>query len=122
MNIILWILQVLLGLHTLAGAGWKFSKGAAETMPSLGAIPGGVWMGMSVVEILCGLVLVLPFLFKPLGRWVPAAAACIAAEMLLFCVLHMNSGDPNYGPMIYWLVVAALCAFVAYGRWKLKPL
>ena len=27
----------------------------------------------------------------------------------------------NYGPMIYWLVVAAICAFIAYGRFVLKP-
>ncbi len=29
--------------------------------------------------------------------------------MLFFCGLHLNSGDPNYGPLTYWLVVAALC-------------
>jgi hypothetical protein len=41
--------------------------------------------------------------------------------MLLFGVLHISSGDSSYGPMIYWLVVAAICAFVAYGRLALKP-
>ena len=51
----------------------------------------------------------------------PIAAACIAAEMLLFCGLHMYSGDPNYGHLIYWLVVAGVCAFVDYGRLVLKP-
>ena len=43
MNIAFWILRVLLALHTLAGAAWKFSKSAGETMPSLAAIPNGVW-------------------------------------------------------------------------------
>jgi len=41
--------------------------------------------------------------------------------MLLFSVVHLYSGDANYGPMIYWLVVAAICAFIAYGRFVLKP-
>lgn len=52
----------------------------------------------------------------------PIAAVGIAAEMLLFCGLHLQSGDPNYSPLIYWLVVAAVCAFIAFGRWKLRPL
>jgi hypothetical protein len=41
--------------------------------------------------------------------------------MQLFSGLHMYSGDANYGHMIYWLAVAAICAFIAYGRFMLKP-
>jgi hypothetical protein len=88
---------------------------------SLKAIPHGVWLAMSVFELLCSLALILPAFNKPLAILAPIAAACIAAEMLLFSGLHIYSGDANYGPMIYWLVVAALCAFVAYGRFVLKP-
>jgi hypothetical protein len=36
--------------------------------------------------------------------------------------LHLYSGDANKGPMIYWLVVAGISAFIAYGRFALKPL
>jgi DoxX-like protein len=121
MNILLWILQILLALHTVMGAVWKFSHSAEQTMPSLKAIPHGVWLGMSVIELLCSLGLILPAFNKSLAVLAPIAAACIAAEMLLFCGLHLYSGDPNYGPMIYWLVVAAICAFIAYGRFVLKP-
>jgi hypothetical protein len=42
MNILLWILQILLALHTAMGAVWKFSHSAEQTMPSLKAIPHGV--------------------------------------------------------------------------------
>jgi hypothetical protein len=35
--------------------------------------------------------------------------------------VHIYSGYAEYGPMIYWLVVAAICAFIAYGRFVLKP-
>jgi hypothetical protein len=121
MNILLWVLQILLALHTVMGAVWKFSHSAEQTMPSLKAIPHGVWLAMSVFELLCSLALILPAFNKPLAILAPIAAACIAAEMLLFSGLHIYSGDANYGPMIYWLVVAALCAFVAYGRFVLKP-
>ncbi len=77
---------------------------------------------MSVIELLCSLSLILPALKKHLAILAPIAAACIAAEMLLFCGVHIYFGEANYGPMIYWLVVAAICAFIAYGRFVLKPL
>jgi uncharacterized membrane protein len=120
MNILLWVLQVLLALHTAVGAVWKFSN-PEQTVPSLKAIPHTAWLAMSVLELLCSLCLILPALSKPLAFLAPIAAACIAAEMLLFCGLHLYSGDTKYGPMIYWLVVAVICAFIAYGRFVLEP-
>lgn len=121
MNIVLWVFQILLALHTAIGAVWKFSHTAEQTMASLKAIPHGAWLTMAVFELLCSLALILPALNKSLGILAPIAAACIAAEMLLFCGLHLYSGVPNYGPIIYWLVAAAICAFIAYGRFALAP-
>jgi DoxX-like family len=121
MNVLLWVLQILLALHTLMGALWKFSN-SEQTVPSLKAIPHGVWLALCVLELLCSLGLVIPALNKRLAILAPIAAVCIAAEMLLFSGLHIDSGAANYGPMIYWLVVAAICAFIAYGRFVLKPL
>ena len=76
---------------------------------------------MSGLELLCSLALILPAYSKRLAILVQIAAAVIAAEMLLFCGAHIYSGDANYGPMIYWLVVAAICALIAYGRIALRP-
>jgi hypothetical protein len=117
MNIFLWILQSLLALHTLAGAVWKFAKTAEETMPSIGAIPQPAWLGMSVIEILCVVALLIPALFPSLKKLAPIAAIVIALEMLVLCALHIASGNGSHiGPMIYWLVVAAICGFIAYKR------
>jgi hypothetical protein len=77
---------------------------------------------MGVFELFCGLALILPALSQSLALLAPIAAACIGTEMLLFSGLHIRSGDAKYGPMIYWLVVAAICAFVVYGRFVLEPL
>ena len=121
MNILLWIVQVLLALHTVIGAVWKFSN-SEQTVPSLALIPHGVWLAMSLFEMLCALGLVLPALKKSLGSLAPLAAAGIAAEMMLFTGLHVYSGDPNYGQVLYWLGVVAPCAFIVYGRYVLKPL
>lgn len=124
MNIFLWVLQVLLALHTAVGAVWKFSN-SEQAVPALNAIPHGVWLGMSVFELLCSVGLILPVFNRRLGVLAPVAAVCIAAEMLVFCGLHIYSGDPNYSlysHMIYfyWLVVAAICALTAYGRFVLE--
>ena len=122
MNIVLWVLQVLMALHTVMGAVWKISNSAEDTMPSLKAIPNGVWLAMSGLEIVFSVCLVIAVVYPPLAFLAPVAAVCIAAEMLLFVGLHFNSGDKTLGPAIYWLVVAAICGFIAYGRLVLVPI
>lgn len=121
MNILLWVLQVLLALHTAIGAVWKFSN-PAQGLPSLAAIPQGAWLAISVFELACVMGLLVPALYKPLAVLAPLAAIVIAAIMLLYCVLHLASGDPNHGQLVYWLIVAAVCAFIAYGRLALRPI
>jgi hypothetical protein len=121
MNIFLWVLQILLALHTAIGAVWKFSN-SEESVPSLNAIPHGVWLALIVFELLCALGLILPVFNKQLAMLVPIAAMGIAAEMLLFSGVHIFSGGGSNGQLVYWLVVALICAFIAYGRFVLKPL
>jgi peptidoglycan/LPS O-acetylase OafA/YrhL len=77
---------------------------------------------MIAIELLCSLGLILPAFNKHLAILAPIAAACIAAEMLVFSGLHVYSGNETYGQLIYWLVVAAICVFIAYARSALKPL
>jgi hypothetical protein len=120
-NVLLWILQILLALHTAVGAVWKWSN-SEHTMPSLAAIPHGVWLGMSVLELLCVVALIVPAFSKRLAILAPIAAAFVAAEMLFFSGVHLASGSTSIGPVIYWLVVAAICAFIIYGRLVLKPI
>lgn len=119
MNVVLWVLQILLALHTVAGAVWKLSN-SEEAVPSLSALPHGVWASLGVLELLSAAGLVLAAV-GPLAPAAPIAAAFIAAEMLLFCVLHLTSGSTSHGEMVYWLVVAAVSAFIAYGRFVPSP-
>ena len=121
MNIFLWTLQVLLAIHTVIGAVWKFSN-SEQSVPALSAIPHGAWLALSVIEILCAVGLIAPALNRGLARLAPLAAIVIAGEMLAFCALHFFSRDRDYGEVVYWLIVAAVCAFIAYGRLVLEPL
>ena len=120
MNIFLWVLQVLLALHTAIGAIWKTSN-SEQTVPALSAIPHPVWLAMIVFEMLCSIALIIPVLRNPVAILAPIAAACIAVEMLLFTGLSISSGRGNSSEIAYWLVVAALAGFIAYGRLVLKP-
>ena len=104
----------------MAGAAWKFAN-SVDAVPSLTAIPNGVWLALGVVEFFLAIGLVIGFK-KQFGWLVPLAALGVVLEMLAFCAIHWASGDPNNFQMYYWLVVAAICAFIAYGRTKLKPL
>lgn len=121
MNIFLWILQILLALHTVIGALWKFSNSAEQTMPSLAAIPQGAWLGLAVFELVCAFCLIFPALKRGLSVLIPLAAIGIAAEMLLLSAVHLKSGDPSHGPLFYWLVVALVSASIAYGRFLKRP-
>ena len=122
MNIVLWVLQILLALHTAIGAMWKFSNPAEQAIPSLKAIPHPVWISMSTIESGFVLCLILPAIDKSLAILAPIAAAGIAAEMLLFCAVHLVSDETNSSPIIYWSVVAVISAFLAYGRFAIQPL
>ena len=115
MTIFLWILQVLLALHTAIGAGWKLFN-SEQSIPTLSAIPNGVWMGLIPFELICAVCLVLPAIMPSLGFVVPLAAIGIAAEMLLFKGVHLSAGATDNRPMFYWLGAAVICAIIAIGR------
>ncbi|NND35015.1 MAG: hypothetical protein HKN76_20685 [Saprospiraceae bacterium] len=121
MPIILWVLQVLLALHTLIGAIWKFSN-SEQAVESLSSSPHAVWLSLIVIELFCSLGLVIAAVRKSWGKLIPIAALIIAAEMVFFTALHLYSGNEDHFQMIYWLVVAAVCAFIAFGRYVLKPI
>ncbi len=116
MNILLWVLQVLMALHTGLGAAWKFTKTAEETNPSLAMIPYGIWIALAVIELLCAMGLVIPGYLKRYTSLTSISALVIVFEMLSFCALSVFSGSMDYASITYWLVVAAICAFIAFGR------
>jgi len=121
MNIVLWILQALLAIHTVMGALWKFSH-SEQAAPTLEKLPHTLWLGLIPIELLAGLALVVAAVHRPLSGWILVGVGVVIAEMLLFSIIHLASGATNHGPMAYWLIVAALAGFILYGRLALSPL
>ena len=119
MNILLWIIQVLLALLFLFGGGVKLVLPVAEMTKQL-AMPGLFLRFLGVVEVLGGLGLILPGLFRIKTWLTPLAAAGLVIIMIGATVISLRIGP--VGPALFPLVTGLLAAFVAYGRWRLAPL
>jgi hypothetical protein len=72
-----------------------------------------------VAEVLGGLGLVLPGLFRIRTGLTPLAAAGLAIVMIGATVVGLAGGDVPSA--LIPLAVGLLLAFVAYGRWQLAP-
>jgi putative oxidoreductase len=122
MNILLWVLQVLLAvfvsstgvIHFVlppnlpAPLHWMY-----DLSPALHAITGAA-------ELLAALGLLLPGLTRIQSRLTPLAAFGLVLVMLGAIVFHLSRGEMVNA--VLNLVVAAVAAFVAYGRWRISPL
>jgi uncharacterized membrane protein YphA (DoxX/SURF4 family) len=123
MNILLWILQILLALLFLFAGGTKFYY-TYEQMKSMGPpnqvlLPGWFIHFIGVCEILGGLGLVLPGLLKIKQYLTPLAA--IGLTIIMIGAVVITAMGPGLGAAIPAVVIGLLCAFVAYGRIKLRP-
>ena len=121
MNIVLWILQFVLGIYFIftgilhfivppglpAPMAWMY-----ELSPTLHYISGAA-------EVLGGLGLILPGLTRIQTRLTSLAALGLVLVMLGAAVWHIQRGE--YPNIVMNLILAGLAAFVAYGRWKLSP-
>ncbi len=124
MNIALWIVQVLLALMFLFAGITKLVM-SPEAMAAMGSpnqvhLPGLFLKFLGVVEVLGGLGLVLPGIFRTRTGLTPLAAAGLVIIMIGAVVITIM-GD-GVGAAVVPFVFLLLCAFVAYGRWKLRPL
>ena len=119
MNIILWILQILLGLLFLFAGGTKLvmsGEALAQQMASTNSVmlPVAFIKFIGLVEVLGGLGLILPGLTKIRRSLTPLAAVGLTIVMIGAVVLTVMG--PGLGMAIVPLVVLILCAVVAYGR------
>ncbi len=124
MNILLWIIQILLALLFLVAGVPKLIFSVDELMknapPNAIRFPELFMKFIGVVEVLGALGLVLPGLLRRRQELTPLAALGLLVVMIGAVITTIISG--GVGEAIVPFVVGLLLAFVAYGRWKLKPL
>jgi uncharacterized membrane protein YphA (DoxX/SURF4 family) len=122
MNIVLWILQVLLGIYFVFVGVTHFliPPGLPEPMSWMYELPIWLHYFSGTAEILGGLGLILPGLTKIQTRLTPLAGAGLVLVMVGALVWHLQRGE--FQNIFANLVLAVLVGFVAYGRWRLSPL
>lgn len=123
MNIVLWIIQILLALLFLFAGGMKLIVPVEQLLamgsPNQIILPGLLLKFIGVCEVLGALGLILPGLLRKKPSLTPLAAVGLVILMIGAVALTVAADGVAAG--ITPLIVAALCAFVAYGRSKLVP-
>lgn len=122
MNILLWALQILTGLLYAASGVMKifmFDK-ISKDVRSFDALPREGWMVMGIVELICVVGLIVPSALNWKPLLTVAAAVVLAVESLLFIFVHIKSREVP--PMVMSGVLGLIMAFIAYGRFFLKPI
>jgi putative oxidoreductase len=94
--------------------------GLPELMSWMYELPAGLHYFSGTVEILAGLGLILPGLTKIQTRLTTMAGVGLVLIMVGAMVWHIQRGE--VANILQNLILAVLAGFVAYGRWRLKPL
>ncbi|MDG6108066.1 DoxX family protein [Dactylosporangium aurantiacum] len=122
----LWALQVLWGFF-FAGSGFgkvllldgTLYAAAPQAVAWYAAVPQPLIVFIGVCEVLGGVGLILPALTRVAPRLTPLAGAGLALTMLLAAGFHLVRGEHALVPAN--VVLGAVAAFVAAGRWRLRP-
>jgi uncharacterized membrane protein len=122
MNILLWVLQIVFGVYFTAVGIMHFivPPGLPDMMAWMYDLPVWLHYVSGIAEILGGLGLILPALFRIQTRLVPLASAGLVLVMIGAALYHLLQAE--YINIFLNLFIAAIMAFLAYGRWKLVPL
>lgn len=120
LNFWLWAAQVLLALAYLAAGGMK----ATRQIPDLAKMM--IWPAeyplltrfVGIAEVLGAIGLILPMLTGILPWLTPLAAIALVVVQILAIGFHAQRGE-TAKTLVANLVLLALAAFIAWGRWYL---
>ncbi len=123
MNVLLWVIQCVLALLCLSGGAYKAFK-FDELANQIRALSHGGWRALGVLEIVCGILLVVPAAAKWMPVVTPLAAAALALETLALSGLYARYSLKltAANPLVWSVAMALMAAFLAYGRYALSPL
>ncbi len=114
MNVILWILQILVGLLFMFSGVMKFLMPYADMIKDAPVVfPHWFFLFIGVCEILGGLGLILPWALKIKPGLTPLAAALLIVIMIGAVVVSAMMGIAY---AILPFVVGLLLVFIVYGR------
>ena len=123
MNILLWIIQIVLALLFLFAGVPKLimlDELMKNAPPEAIKFPDFFLKFIGVCEILGALGLILPGLLRKKQELTLLSA--IGLLIIMIGAVVVSIMGTGVSTAIVPFIVALLCAFVAYGRWKLSPL
>ena len=119
MNLVLWIVQVLLGALFIFAGAMKFVM-PIEAMQDPIAFPGWFLRFIGAAELAGGIGLIVPSLLRIKPALTPLAAVGLVIIMIGATAIGVMTGPIVMASIPFAVGIAA--AFVAYGRWRLVPL
>ncbi|MFI9593580.1 DoxX family protein [Nonomuraea sp. NPDC052265] len=127
LNGVLWSLQALWGFF-FAGSGFGkvllyddiLYATAPRAVAWYAAVPQSLIVFIGIVEVLGGVGLILPAMTRVKPMLTPLAAAGLTLTMILAAGFHIIRGEYELVPAN--LLLGGVAAFIAAGRWKLRPI
>jgi len=122
-HLLLWIAQALLAL-LFAGAG--LTKvitpigDLAQSLPYTAELPEWLVRFIGISEVAGALGLILPALARTQPGLTPLAGLGLCTVMVLATFFHLFRAE--FSAMPITLVLGAVAAFVAWGRWAKAPI
>ena len=121
-NTVLWVLQWVFGIYFVAIGVMHFvvPDGLPALMEWMYELNDTLHVIVGIAEILGGLGLILPSVTRIRPELTVYAAAGLVLVMAGAVVFHATRGEG--ASIVNNLFIAALVAFIGYGRWKLHPI
>ena len=118
MNVALWVLQGFLAFLYVSGGAYKAFK-FAELAKYMTAIPHGAWRALGLIEMVGGVLLVVPGAFNWMPQLTWVAAAVLAVETLGLAAMYASKSLKlsASNPMPWAVLMGAMAAIVAYCRY-----
>jgi putative oxidoreductase len=116
--IVLWVFQVLLAVLFVQHGVMTLQMTPAQQAQHHPWFPASFLHFIAVMELLGGIGLILPSLLRIKPILTPIAACGLVVIMLGAAVVRLPQGVQALGPVIF----GSMAAFVAYGRFRLKPI
>ena len=116
MNILLWVLQIVLGVY-FVGIGYMHFNIPVNLPDAMGwmyELSTELHYFSGAAEILGGIGLIVPGLLKMQARLTPLAAFGLALLMLGAALYHLQRGELQNIPTN--IVLIAVCSFLGYSR------
>ena len=122
-HIAVWVVQILLAVVFLMTGTMKAFMPldeVAKTMRWVPDVPAGLVRFIGLAELAGALGLILPSATKIQPKLTPLAAAGLGVVVLLGAILHFTRGEGALTPLNF--ILAAMAAFVAWGRTQKAPI